>query len=201
MAPRAPAGATSLTTHRPESSSDSLNRVQKKQSGLRQLRIQANFTNLPSIDSVPFATRISRAIPQPKTDFAISIYPIHVKAIVEGRKDHEYRKYSLPATRMWIYETAPISAIRYRAVISKGKRSGELQECHLRIERNRLFNEGHGESAKLYAHEILELHQLKQPLTLASMISRGWIKGAPQKYCWMAADMVAELEDGMKKLK
>jgi hypothetical protein len=43
---------------------------------------------------------------------------------------------------MWIYETAPISAIRYCAITRPGKRPGELAEDDLDGLNNRSFNNG-----------------------------------------------------------
>jgi hypothetical protein len=80
----------------------------------------------------------------PPTDILVSIYPKHVDDIVAQRKNHEFRKYLIPITvkRMWIYETAPVSAIRYCAVIEPGKQPGELAEDDLDGLNNRSFNDG-----------------------------------------------------------
>ncbi|TVY83283.1 hypothetical protein LSUE1_G004323 [Lachnellula suecica] len=124
----------------------------------------------------------------PPTDILISIYPKHVDNIVAQVKNHEFRKYLIPATvnRIWIYETAPISAIRYCAIIGPGKRPGELAEDDLDSLNNRSFNNREtlktGGSGSQLAYKILELYRLESDLTLEILKEKGWFKGAPQKY-------------------
>lgn len=47
------------------------------------------------------------------TDAILSIKPEFTQLISKRRKNHEYRKYKLKesVTRLWLYETAPTSAI------------------------------------------------------------------------------------------
>ena len=49
------------------------------------------------------------------TDVLLTIKPEFTKLIAEGKKNHEYRKYKLKESvaRLWLYETAPTSAITY----------------------------------------------------------------------------------------
>ena len=58
------------------------------------------------------------------TNIVLAIHPPQVANIVSRIKSHEFRRYLLPSTarRMWIYETRPIPAIRYAAVISGPKK-------------------------------------------------------------------------------
>jgi len=102
----------------------------------------------------------------PKTDIIISIHPKHVLNIINRSKNHEYRTYLLPATieKIWIYQTAPISAITHVARISPGKLPGEI--TNLDGENNEDFNEG-----KLggYAYEILGLWEVKERWTVRIM--------------------------------
>lgn len=136
----------------------------------------------------------------PRTDILISIHPKHVTNIVARQKNHEFRKYLIPSTvkRMWIYETAPISAIRYCAVIDPGKQPGELAEDDLDGLNNRKFNEGEtsnaGGSGSRYAYKISELYRLKNGSTLEDLKSKGWAKGAPQKYNFAPKEMILELD-------
>ncbi|KAH8655745.1 hypothetical protein BX600DRAFT_470251 [Xylariales sp. PMI_506] len=140
-----------------------------------------------------------------RTDIIISIYPKHVTNIVEQTKNHEFRKYLIPktVTRMWIYETAPVSAIRYCAVIEPGKEPGEISEDDLEGINNRKFNNGEtllpGGSGSKYAYKITELFRLKDDIPLAKLKEKGWAKGAPQMYNYAPPEMVAELGQGLVK--
>ncbi|KAH8598437.1 hypothetical protein B0O99DRAFT_699774 [Bisporella sp. PMI_857] len=75
-------------------------------------------------------------------------------------ENQEFRNYLLPSTvkRIWIYETAPISAIRYCAVIEPGEQPGELSEDDLEGLNNRKFNDGEtlkpGGSRSRYTYKI-----------------------------------------------
>ncbi|KAF4629019.1 hypothetical protein G7Y89_g9128 [Cudoniella acicularis] len=138
-----------------------------------------------------------------RTDILISIYPKHVANIVARQKNHEFRKYLIPITveRMWIYETAPISAIRYCAVIDPGRQPGELAEDDLDDINNRKFNDGEtlkpGGSGSRYAYKISKLYRLGSDFTLEDLKKRGWIKGAPQKYNFALKEMVLELRPSL----
>ncbi|GIJ92099.1 hypothetical protein Asppvi_011074 [Aspergillus pseudoviridinutans] len=124
-----------------------------------------------------------------KEDILMSIKPEHMSNIAAGRKNHEYRGYLLPSTvrRLWLYTTAPISRIEYVARISRGKTRGEVAEDG--GIGNEDFNAGRKVSK--YAYEILELWKLREPISLASAISSGFLKGPPQKYCWAPVALLA----------
>jgi predicted transcriptional regulator len=138
-----------------------------------------------------------------RTDILISIYPKHVANIVTRQKNHEFRKYLIPSTveRIWIYETAPISAIQYCAVIDPGKQPGELAEDDLDALDNRKFNDGEtlspGGSGSRYAYKISGLYRLESSLTLEDLKRKGWAKGAPQKYNFASQEMVLELRPSL----
>ncbi len=68
--------------------------------------------------------------PHSARDLIIAIHPRHVRHICQRTKNHEFRKYLFPpfVERLWIYETSPISSIRYVATISRGKRPGEIRD-------------------------------------------------------------------------
>ncbi len=67
----------------------------------------------PPAKSTPKAK--SKAVKEDRvlTDVLLSIKPEFTKLISERKKNHEYRKYKLQDTvvRLWLYETAPTSAI------------------------------------------------------------------------------------------
>lgn len=91
-----------------------------------------------------------------KTDIIISIRQPHLDHINSLKKNHEFRGYLLPSTvtRFWIYEPSPVSAIKYIAEVSNGKRPGEVVDGG--FIRNSDFNEGKIADGK-FAYEILKL--------------------------------------------
>ncbi|KAH8659542.1 hypothetical protein BGZ61DRAFT_311694, partial [Ilyonectria robusta] len=124
-----------------------------------------------------------------KSDILISIHPQHVANIVSRVKNHEFRNYLLPAEvrRLWIYETSPASSVKYVATISAGKRPGEIQDpTGLR---NDEFDEGRREHLVKYAYEIHRLEALATPISLRDLKRNGWLKGPPQKYCYVKQSM------------
>ncbi|KAK3361693.1 hypothetical protein B0T24DRAFT_113221 [Lasiosphaeria ovina] len=123
-------------------------------------------------------------------DIIISIHPQHVANIVSRAKNHEFRKYLLPAdvTRLLIYETSPTSAIKYIATISAGKRPGDIRDPSGL--RNDEFDGGLLEQRGIrYAYEIRRLDALATPITLADLKRNGWLGGPPQKYCFVNQPM------------
>jgi hypothetical protein len=116
-----------------------------------------------------------------RADILISIMPVHMANIASRIKTHEFRKYLIPASvkRMWLYTTAPKQCLQYVAVISNGKRPGEISAEDMAFG-NDDFNVGRKES--MYGYEILHLYELEEPLSLEDLIERSFVKGAPQKY-------------------
>lgn len=124
-----------------------------------------------------------------KSDIVIAIHPKHVANIVSRVKNHEFRKYLLPAEvrRLWIYETRPASSVKYVATISAGKRPGEIRDP--KGLRNDEFDQGQSESLVEYAYEILRLEALAVPISLSDLKENGWLNGPPQKYCYVKPSM------------
>jgi hypothetical protein len=113
----------------------------------------------------------------------MSIKPEHMTNIAARLKNHEYRSYLLPSSvrRIWFYTSAPVSSIHYVARISAGKVPGQVPEDG--GIGNEDFNAGNKVSK--YGYEILELWKLVQPISLQQAKLRGYLKGPPQKYCWL----------------
>ncbi len=114
------------------------------------------------------------------SDIFISIHPQHVVNIVNRTKNHEMRNWAFPAStrRIWIYETKPVSALKYMAEISPPKRPGEIvDEGGLG---NADFN-GKLREGSWNAYEILQLYELVDPIALSTIISNGWMNAAPQR--------------------
>ena len=127
-----------------------------------------------------------------KGDILISIQPAYMANIVSRVKTHEFRKYLIPKSvkRMWFYITAPCQRLQYIAIISKGKEPGEIDAAD-----DGLGNVGFNEELKesKFAYEILQLYELKTPLSLRDLINREFVKGAPQKYQWVSEEMLSSI--------
>ncbi|KAE8453216.1 hypothetical protein EG329_011283 [Mollisiaceae sp. DMI_Dod_QoI] len=126
------------------------------------------------------------------SDIFISIHPQHVVNIVNRTKNHEMRNWAFPAStrRIWIYETKPVSALKYMAEISPPKRPGEIvDEGGLG---NADFN-GKLREGSWNAYEILQLYELVDPIALSTIISNGWMKAAPQRFAWVRPAVADEL--------
>jgi predicted transcriptional regulator len=122
------------------------------------------------------------------SDIFMSIKPEHMQNIASGSKNHEYRGYLLPSSikHIWFYTTSPIQRIEYMARISSGKIPGQVPDDG--GIGNAEFNAGLKESK--YGYEILALWRLKMPVSLEKALAEGFLKGAPQKYCWVSLDFL-----------
>ncbi|KAK4224006.1 hypothetical protein QBC38DRAFT_486359 [Podospora fimiseda] len=129
-----------------------------------------------------------------KADIIISIHPKHVENIASRVKNHEFRKYLLPAEvrQLWIYETSPASSVKYVATISAGKQPGEIRDPNGL--RNDEFDQGRLDGLVKYAYEILKLEVLKTPISLSDLKENGWLNGPPQKYCYVKESMRKALD-------
>lgn len=63
--------------------------------------------------------------------------------------------------------------------------------------RNREFNTGGLAEKGLakYAYKILEVWKVWPEWTLGDMKERGWLKGAPQRFCYVKMDMKIAVEE------
>ncbi|KAJ5549683.1 hypothetical protein N7535_002380 [Penicillium sp. DV-2018c] len=122
------------------------------------------------------------------SDILMSIKPEHMSNIASGAKNHEYRGYLLPRRihRIWFYTTHPIKQIAYVARISPGKIPGEVPEAG--GIGNTDFNAGRKKSK--YGYKIIKLWLLTQPISLKNAILEGFLKGPPQKYCWVPLSLL-----------
>jgi hypothetical protein len=120
------------------------------------------------------------------TDIFMSIQPIHINNIASGLKNHEFRRYLLPASvrYIWFYVSAPVSAIRYVARISRGKEPGHVPED------GGLGNDDFNAGNKLskFGYEILSLWKLREPIPLKTAKEKGILKGPPQKYTFLGKE-------------
>ncbi|KAB8241132.1 hypothetical protein BDV35DRAFT_385227 [Aspergillus flavus] len=96
-----------------------------------------------------------------RNDIFMSIKPEHMHNIATGRSSH--------------------LVLHVVTRISHGKVPGEVPE------NGGIGNEDFnaGEKVSKYGYEILDLWKLREGISLESAISKGFLKGAPQKYCWV----------------
>ncbi|TBU46666.1 hypothetical protein BD309DRAFT_857574 [Dichomitus squalens] len=108
----------------------------------------------------------------------LSIKPKSMQLIVEQKKNHEYRNYKLKETvkHIWLYETAPTSAITYVMSTTDPKAPGEVQDPS--GVGNDDFDQG---LMSKFGYPIIELWRLRTPITATQLkehfgiaSSQGW---------------------------
>ncbi len=131
-----------------------------------------------------------------RSDIMVSLHPEHLAKVVDGTKNHEFRVWKIPSevSRVWLYTTRPISELRYMCVFGPPKEPGQVEDEN--GVGNKAFNQG--KTVGKYAHEILQVYELNDPVSLQDMIRKGWIKGAPQKYNYIAPAVVGELTANLR---
>jgi len=127
-----------------------------------------------------------------RSDILISIHPGPVGDIVAGTKDHEFRSYKFPdeATRCWIYTTRPVGEVRYMARLGPARGPGEINS--LSGLGNAEFNNGELGNSR-YAHELIQVYELNNPVPLAEMKDNGLGDTTPQKYRYIPPAVVGQL--------
>ncbi|KXJ97389.1 hypothetical protein Micbo1qcDRAFT_156244, partial [Microdochium bolleyi] len=127
----------------------------------------------------------------------VSLHPEPLRQIVEGKKDHEFRSWKIPpeVSRVWLYATNPHSELRYMCILGPAKEPGEI--ANEKGLGNAEFNSGKKKFAN-YAYEFLQIYELNNPVALAEMIRKGWIRGAPQKYAFVPPAVVGELTANLR---
>ncbi|CZS96647.1 hypothetical protein WAI453_010067 [Rhynchosporium graminicola] len=125
-----------------------------------------------------------------ESDVFVSIHPSHLTNIITGTKNHEFRNWSLPihVRRIWIYETQPVSMLKYMAEIGPPKQPGALKDF------NGLGNaEFNSKTEKWRAYEILQIYELADPKPLAELKALGWFKVPPTRFARVAPAVIDEL--------
>ncbi|KAI9061431.1 hypothetical protein FKP32DRAFT_944211 [Trametes sanguinea] len=132
------------------------------------------------------------------TDVVISIKPEFTKLISERKKNYEYRKYRLKESvdRLWLYETAPTSAITYVMETSRPKVPGEVNDPS--GIGNDDFDKGLKQSK--YGYPVTGLYRLKTPLSTSELKQRFDI-AVPQGWRYATKRLVDEIRlEDMDKL-
>lgn len=114
------------------------------------------------------------------SDVFFSASHLEVAEIVNRTRDYLFRAWVLPSTvsRIWIYETKPISTLRYMAVLGPTKKPGEELVSETG-KGNATFDK---KNNKWRAYAIFELYELADPLSLAELKSNEWLERAPPKF-------------------
>ncbi|KAF7854619.1 hypothetical protein EAF04_010427 [Stromatinia cepivora] len=165
--------------------------TQHPQTQLTQAHTQFGKSQYPESQRLSTQQLDAMAPRSDASDIFISIYPTHVENIISRKKNHEFRSYNFPSTvsRIWIYQTKPVSTLTHMAVISAPKSPGEIMNSDGLG--NAEFNKGDKRSK--VAYEILELYALANPMTFEELKSRQWFKAAPQKYARVPPAVLEEL--------
>ncbi|KAJ8063277.1 hypothetical protein OCU04_008508 [Sclerotinia nivalis] len=165
--------------------------TQHPQTQLTQAHTQFGKSQYPESQRLSTQQLDAMAPRSEASDIFISIYPTHVENIISRKKNHEFRSYNFPSTvsRIWIYQTKPVSTLTHMAVISAPKSPGEITN-HDGLG-NAEFNKGDKRSK--VAYEILELYALANPMTFEELKSRQWFRAAPQKYARVPPAVLGEL--------
>ncbi|GAM91558.1 hypothetical protein ANO11243_096100 [Dothideomycetidae sp. 11243] len=122
------------------------------------------------------------AVDRVHTDVILSIKPRFVELIVSGEKNHEYRKYKLrdSVVRLWLYETAPSSRIRYVVKTTTPKTQGQVKDP------SGIGNDDFDAGLKpaKYGYPVLDIYELPSALT-AAILRRECDVSPPQRYCFV----------------
>ncbi|RYO75508.1 hypothetical protein DL764_010391 [Monosporascus ibericus] len=131
-----------------------------------------------------------------RSDIMVSLHPEHLAKIVDGTKNHEFRPWKIPAevSRVWLYATKPFSELRYMCIFGLPKEPGQVEDE--KGVGNKAFNQGR--TISKYAHEVLQVYELNDPISLQEMVRKGWVKGAPQKYNYVPPAVVGELTANLR---
>jgi predicted transcriptional regulator len=126
-----------------------------------------------------------------RSDIVISIDPDIVNNIVAGHRDHEFRKYKLPmqVVRCWIYTTRPVEEVKYMATLGPAQQPGQIDSGT--GVGNAEFNAG--TSGYTFAHKLLQVYELNNPVPLADMPDNGLGDGPPQRYRYLPPAIVGQL--------
>jgi hypothetical protein len=115
-----------------------------------------------------------------ESDIFISIHHTRVEGFVNRQRDHITRNWPIPSqvSRMWMYELAPVSTLKYMAVIGPAKLPGQIADES--GEGNADFNAS--KSKRFYAFEVLEMYELADPLHLKQLVANEWLEKPPNKF-------------------
>ncbi|KAH6640426.1 hypothetical protein F5144DRAFT_640224 [Chaetomium tenue] len=114
-----------------------------------------------------------------------------VEGIVNGLRDHEFRSYKFPVqiSRCWIYTDLPVGEVKYMATLGPAKEPGQI-DAGTGVG-NAEFNAA--TSGYKFAHKLVQVYQLNNPVPLADMEDNGLGAGPPQRYKYLPPAIVGQL--------
>jgi hypothetical protein len=125
-----------------------------------------------------------------RSDYLVNISAETADRIATGHQDHEFREYKFPAqaVRCWVFIDLPVGQVKYMASLGPPKKPGEIEENGVG---NAEFNQG--ESRFQFAHEILQVYELNNPVPLVEMKQFGLGQGAPPRWRYVPPAIVGKL--------
>lgn len=175
------------TTLSPLMSIPQVEPVSSPNHGVEPNQTSMALSDLPSqsqntqLQSQRLSTQIMRSMYSQKhgSDIFSPLVPSQMDLILNRTKNHVFRHYLFPpdAQRMWIYETAPRSRVKYMATISGPKGAGEIEDESLAS--NKHFNDHPRDH---FAYEIYSLYELADPVSWDYMKDRSWTRIPPQTF-------------------
>ncbi|KAJ8515416.1 hypothetical protein ONZ45_g7142 [Pleurotus djamor] len=150
-----------------------------------------------SLDTTKSKSKSTKGPPRVYTDAVLTIKPEFADLIAKREKNHEYRKYQLreDVVRLWLYETAPTSALTYVIETGPPKRPGEVQDSS--GIGNDDFDAGKKESK--FGYPVVGLLRLQKPLKVSDMKEHGL--ATPQGYYYATKSLVdGEPLDEMERI-
>ncbi|KAK3692115.1 hypothetical protein B0T22DRAFT_446454 [Podospora appendiculata] len=169
-------------------------RPHNKSSPIVQRHTQAKsqrYSQMFDSQRVPLQTIRAMGTPTDRTDIVVAIHPEPAEAIVNGLKDHEFRNYKFPmqVKRCWFCTTRPVGEVKYMAVLGPTKEPGQINSNS--GVGNEAFNLG--TLGYKFAHELVQVYQLNNPVPLEDMKDHGLGEGPPQKYRYLQPAVAAGL--------
>ncbi|KAK4128117.1 hypothetical protein N657DRAFT_638524 [Parathielavia appendiculata] len=126
-----------------------------------------------------------------RSDIVILIDSDIVDDIVKGLRDHEFRDYRFPmqVCRCWIFAGHPANEVKYMATLGPAQEPGQIDSSSGLG--NAEFNAG--ASGHKFAHKLLQVYQLNNPVPLEDMADNGLGEGPPAKYRYIPPAIVGQL--------
>jgi hypothetical protein len=125
---------------------------------------------------VPLNTIQGMKPPNRRSDLWVAMKPETVAQVVCGARTHDFRSWLNPEVRrFWIFESRPTCQLRYMADVGPRQQPGDLDERGLG---NKEFN---AHKSAPYAHELVQVYELNDPVSLQHMIDCGWVDAAPER--------------------
>ncbi|KAK3902402.1 hypothetical protein C8A05DRAFT_44171 [Staphylotrichum tortipilum] len=130
-----------------------------------------------------------------RSDIIASIDAAIVDEIIKGSRDHEFRAYKFPiqVLRCWIFtahaDAPEAGEVKYMATLGPAQEPGQIDSGS--GVGNAEFNAG--VSGHAFAHKLVQVYQLNNPVPLEDMEDNGLGVGAPPRYRYLPPAVVGQL--------